>query len=80
MEGTNETVSSNKLNQPEDKQKFAQSKGMMKTMTAIEIQEADEKEEQEAEFEKKNDDGTTVTQIDEFKVSFAQNKAILTYI
>lgn len=31
----------------------------MKTMTAIEIQEADEKEEQEAEYEKKGDDSTT---------------------
>lgn len=40
----------------------------MKTMTAIEIQEADEKEEQEAEYEKK-DEQSTVTQIDEFKVS-----------
>ena len=41
----------------------------MKTMTAIEIQEADEKEEQEAEYEKKVDDPSAVTQIDEFKVS-----------
>jgi hypothetical protein len=32
---------------------------MMKTMTAIEIQEADEKEEQEAEYEKKDDKSTT---------------------
>ena len=71
MEGTNESaVSSNKLNQAEDKKFFTNSKGMMKTMTAIEIQEADEKEEQEAEFEKKNDDESTKTQIDEFKVSF----------
>lgn len=40
---------------------------MMKTMTAIEIQEADEKEEQEAEYEKKVDD--TTGQIAEFKVN-----------
>jgi len=39
----------------------------MKTMTAIEIQEADEKEEQD--FEKKGDDPSTASEIDEFKAN-----------